>query len=240
MTAVLIVSVMAVATTAGAVLLARWGRAASINPVIAPGFAAGIMIWLALGEVAPESVEDIGRGATVAAMAAGAALVALASGIVARSPLSAGGFGAAPVIGVALALHDVPEGFAVAAVLSGAGVVVALPMIAAVAGHNLAEKLAFVGAGGADDPGAGAMPRWVVLAVATLPEPLGALVATAGAGVAPGVVDAAAPLAGGMMLAVALGSLPSIAREVRRVRSFTAAGVGGAMSIAMLGVVLPG
>lgn len=233
MDAVLIIAVLSVATTVGAVALTHWQRFATINPVIAPGVAAGVMIWLALGQVAPDSVAAIGRPMTYAAMAAGGALVALVSRFMQRSARAVAGV--APLIGVALALHDVPEGFAVATMVGGMGLVVALPMLGAVAAHNLAEKFAFVGTASNEN-----LPRWSVLLIATLPEPVGAGIAAIGAGVAPGAADVAVALAGGMMLAVALGSLPSLAREARRMRSFTMAGAGGAMSMAMLGVVLPG
>lgn len=230
---VLIIAVLSVATTVGAVALARWGRFATVNPVIAPGVAAGVMIWLALGQVAPDSVAAIGRPGTVAAMAAGGALIAVVDRLMRRSARSIAGV--APLIGVALALHDVPEGFAVAALVAGGGLVLALPMLGAVAAHNLAEKLAFVGTAAGER-----LPRWAVLSIATLPEPVGAAIAAVGAGVAPGAADVAVALAGGMMFAVALGSLPALAREASRMRSFAVAGAGGAMSMAMLGVVLPG
>lgn len=233
MGAVLVISVMSVLTTAVAVALTRWDRFAHLDPIYAPGVASGVMIWLALGNVAPESVRTIGLRSTLVALAIGIALVAFTGRMVQHTTRWAAGV--APVVGAALALHDVPEGFAVAALVAGGGLVLALPMLGAVAAHNLAEKLAFVGTAAGER-----LPRWAVLSIATLPEPVGAAIAAVGAGVAPGAADVAVALAGGMMLAVALGSLPSLAREASRMRSFAVAGAGGAMSMAMLGVVLPG
>jgi ZIP family zinc transporter len=163
-------------------------------------------------------------------MAAGAGLVALVSHVAHRRVAA----GVAPVIGVALVLHDLPEGFAVGAVVGGAGLAVALPVVVAVAAHNLPEKLAFVAP--AAEEGRATVP---VLAAATLPEPVGAALAGVGAAAAPGVLGITVAVAGGMMLAVAVGTLPTLARRARAVGPFLTAGAAGATSMAVLGLVLP-
>jgi hypothetical protein len=232
MTGFLLVSAISVGTTLAAFALARAGRGALSRSVLAPGLAAGVMLWLALVEVAPDSAATMGWLATLAAMAGGAALVWLTSLLAHRTTVAAG---VAPVIGVALVLHDLPEGFAVGALLTSTGLVAALPVVIAVAAHNLPEKLAFVGP--AD--GGRLRTRTVVLA-ATLPEPLGAALAGVGAAAAPGTASFALAIAGGMMLAVAVGALPTVARRARSWRPFLGAGAAGAMSMAALAVVLPG
>lgn len=225
-----LVSVVSVLTTAAAVALVRFGRGGVGGSAVAPGLAAGVMLWIALVEVAPASARAMGSRAGFGAMAAGVVLVWLAARVVRRTTVAAG---IAPVLGVALVLHDLPEGFAVGAALSAAGLAVSLPLVVAVAAHNLPEKLAFVA------PFEGGRVPAAVLAAATLPEPLGAALAAAGSTVAPGVVDAAVAVAGGMMAAVAIGALPEVARRAGAWRPFLGAGAAGAASVAALGLVFP-
>lgn len=232
MSGFLIVSAISVGTTLAALALARAHRDALSGSMLAPGLAAGVMLWLALVEVAPESASAMGWLRTVLAMAAGAALVWLSSRLAHRTTVAAG---VAPVVGVALVLHDLPEGFAVGALLTSTGLVAALPVVVAIAAHNLPEKLAFV------VPADGERLRTrTVLVAATLPEPLGAALAGVGAAAAPGTVSLAVATAGGMMLAVAVGALPTVARRASAWRPFLRAGAAGAMSMAALAVVLPG
>lgn len=226
----LLVATISVLTTAAAVVLVRFGRGGATTSAIAPGLAAGVMLWIALVEVAPASVDSLGV-AGLGAMAAGAVAVWIAARLAHRSAVAAG---IAPVLGIALVLHDVPEGFAVGAALGGAGLAVSLPLLVAVTAHNLPEKLAFVA-----PVGAVGRPSAAVLAAATLPEPLGAALAGLGSTAAPGVVDAAVAVAGGMMAAVAVGALPAIAHRASAWRPFLGAGVAGAASVALVGVVLP-
>lgn len=228
MTGFLIVSLISVATTAVAVLLARRGDE-GFTSVAAPGLAAGVMLWIAVAEIGPQSTAEMGRTVTVAAMAVGALAVWLTTAIANRPAVAAG---VAPVIGVALFLHDIPEGLAVGALVSGAGLVASLPMLAAVTAHNLPEKLAFVGPARLE--GAPMVP---VLLAATVPEPIGAALAGVGAAAVPGVVPVAVAVAGGMMLAVAVGTLPTMARRAAAWRPFLGAGTMGMAGMALLGLL---
>lgn len=233
MTGFLLVSAISILTTAGALLIVRWSGWTGLESAIAPGLAAGVMLWIAAVEVAPATVAALGWPATVVAMGLGAVMVGVGARLARRSTVVAG---VAPVLGVALVLHDLPEGFAVGALLGGVGLAAALPMIVAVAAHNLPEKLALL----APSRHGATVPSGVLVA-ATLPEPLGAAIAGAGAAAAPVVVvTVAVAVAGGMMAAVALGTLPTVARRASTMRPFLGAGAAGALSMAALGVVLPG
>ena len=223
----LVVATMSSVTTVAALLLARRGSAA-MTSVAAPGLAAGVMLWVAVAEIAPGSAAEIGLSATVAAMGVGLVVVWVATRLARRPTVAAG---VTPVIGVALVLHDIPEGLALGALLSGAGLVASLPIILAVTAHNLPEKLAFVGP--AHLEGA---PMTPVLVAATMPEPAGAALASVGAAAAPGLVPLVVAMAGGMMLAVAVGTLPTLARRAAAWRPFVGAGTAGVLSMALLTV----
>lgn len=227
-----LVTAISIATTLAAVGLSRFTTADGASSVIAPGLAAGVMVWIALAEVAPDAAGSLGWTPTVAALGGGALLVGLVTRLARRPAVAAG---VAPVIGVALVLHDLPEGFALGAILSSAGLIAAVPIIVAVAAHNVPEKLAFVGPARAE--GASLLP---VFAAATLPEPLGAALAGAGALAAPAAVEVAVAVAGGMMLAVAAGTLPTLAHRAQAWRPFLGAGAAGVMSMAALGLVTAG
>ena len=232
MTGFLLVTAISVGTTLVALALARARRGAPLCSAFAPGLAAGVMLWLAVVEVAPDSAATVGWPLTVAGIAGGAALVWLTTRLTHRTTLAAG---VAPVIGVAIVLHDMPEGFAVGTVLTSTGLVAALPVIVAVAAHNLPEKLAFVVPATSERFRTG-----TILAAATLPEPVGAALASVGAAAAPAAaVSFVLAMAGGMMLWVALGTLPTVARQARALRPFLGAGAAGAASMAALAVVLP-
>ncbi|NLD75558.1 MAG: hypothetical protein GX643_02725 [Acidimicrobiales bacterium] len=221
----LVVSAISVITTAAAVAFARRGSEA-LTSVAAPGLAAGVMLWLALAEIGPQSSAELGTLTTAVAMVVGIALVWLTTAIAHRPTVAAG---VAPVIGIALFLHDIPEGLAVGALVGSVGLVASLPMIVAVTAHNLPEKLAFVGPARLE--GAPLLP---VVVAATVPEPIGAALAGVGAAAAPGVVPLAVAVAGGMMLAVALGTLPTMARRAAAWRPFLGAGSMGIAGMAML------
>lgn len=225
MTGFLIVSLISVATTAVAWALSRRG-ANSLTSVAAPGLAAGVMLWIALVEIAPESSATLGTLTTVVAMSVGAGAVWLTAVIAQRPAVAAG---VAPVIGVALVLHDIPEGLAVGALLTSTGLMASLPMIVAVTAHNLPEKLAFVGPARLEG-----VPLAPVLVAATVPEPVGAALAGVGSAAAPALIPLAVALAGGMMLAVAVGALPTMARRAAAWRPFLGAGTAGMLSMALL------
>lgn len=232
MQAVLVVTLISVVTTLLAWGFVRLGRGDTSASVLAPGLAAGVMVWLVAAEIGPATTAEIGLPAALGLMAAGAGSVWLVSRIARRTTVAAG---VAPVLGVALVLHDLPEGFALGSLLGGASLAVALPVIVAFTAHNLPEKLALLGPARAE--GAAMVP---VLAAATLPEPLGAALAGAGMLAAPGIAVVATAVAGGMMLAVAVGALPELARRAEAMRPFVTAGATGALGMSALALVLPG
>lgn len=226
----LVVSLISILTTAAALALTRAGRDSLKYSVMAPGLAAGVMLWLAVFEVGPQAAASLGWPTTLVAMSLGGGLVWVSSRLAHRVVAP----GIAPVVGVALMLHDLPEGFAVGAVITAAGLAASLPIVVAVAAHNLPEKLAFMA------PASMERARLApVLVAATLPEPLGAALAAAGAAAAPGLVSAALATAGGMMLAVAVGALPTVARRASSMGPFLRASAMGAAAMALLGAALP-
>lgn len=231
MGAVAVVAVMSLATTGAALGAARSPLLARLGGAWAAGLAAAVMLWVAVFEIAPGALADLGPLAALATMAAGAAAVVIASRI-GHQRLPVAGVG--PVLGVALVVHDLPEGFALGAIIAAGGLVAAAPALVALTLHNLPEKLAFFTADTRS-----VLPTWLLVVAATVPEPLGALAAVAGAAAAPGVLAAATAAAGGMMAAVALGTLPEVARQSQAMRSFMTAGVAGATMMAGLTVVLP-
>lgn len=231
MNALAVVTLMSVTTTAVALAAARTRALARLGGGWAAGLAAAVMLWLSVFEIAPDALTELGGLGTALAMGGGAAAVMAASRL-GHQRLPVAGVG--PVLGMALVIHDLPEGFALGAIIATGGVVAAAPAIAALTVHNLPEKLAFFTADTRS-----ALPTWALAAAATVPEPLGALAAVAGGVVAPGVLAAATAAAGGMMAAVALGTLPEVAREARAMRSFLTAGAAGASLMAGLSLVVP-
>lgn len=231
MGAIAVVTAMSVATTVAALAGARARGIRRLGGPWAAGLAASVMLWVSLVEVAPDALAQLGAARAVVAMAAGAAaVVALARLGHQRLPVAAVG----PVLGMALVVHDLPEGFALGAIVAAGGLAAATPAIVALTVHNLPEKLAFFTA---DDRQV--LPTWLLVAAATVPEPLGALAAVAGAAASPTVLSAATAGAGGMMAAVALGTLPEVARRAQSMRSFVAAGAAGTTLMAGLALVLP-
>lgn len=231
MGAVAVVAVMSLATTGVALAAARAGWLSRLDGGWAPGIAAGVMLWVAAIEIAPEAIGDLGLLVALATMAAGAGVVVVASRL-GHQRLPVAGVG--PVLGLALVIHDLPEGFALGAIIAAGGLVAAIPAIIALTVHNLPEKLAFFTA-----DTRGVIPTWLLVAAATVPEPLGALAAVAGAAAAPGLLAGATAAAGGMMAAVAVGTLPEVARQSQAMRSFMTAGAAGASMMAGLALLLP-
>lgn len=229
MGAVAVVTLMSIVTTGVALAASRARSLHRLGGAWAAGLAAAVMLWVSLVEIAPGAVADLGAGPAVATMAAGAGAVAVLSRLGhQRLPIA----GVGPVLGMALVVHDLPEGFALGAMVAAGGLAAATPAIAALALHNIPEKLAFFTA----DTRA-TLPTWPLVAAATVPEPLGALAAVAGAA-SPGLLTAATAAAGGMMAAVALGTLPEVARQAQAMRSFMAAGTAGTTLMAGLALVL--
>lgn len=231
MGAVAVVAVMSLATTGVALAAARSGWLSRLDGGWAPGIAAGVMLWVAVIAIAPEAVNDLGLLAALVTMAAGAGVVVVASRI-GHQRLPVAGVG--PVLGLALVIHDLPEGFALGAIIAAGGLLAAIPAIIALTVHNIPEKLAFFTADTRK-----VIPVWLLVVAATVPEPLGALAAVAGAAAAPGLLATATAAAGGMMAAVALGTLPEVARQSQAMRSFMTAGAAGVSMMAGLALFLP-
>jgi zinc transporter ZupT len=220
-----------VVSTVVAVALARLGRDRVATSVSAAGIAAGVMLWLAVVEAVPEAATTLGWGvaAATAAVAALAVAAAARAAHVVRATTSA-----LPALAVALALHDLPEGFAVGALVAGGTVVSGLALVAAVTAHNIPEKLAVLAPARAEERGL-VLPALAV----TLPEPVGAALAVSGAALSPTLLAAALALAAGAMVAVSVDALPALARRHRAVRRFAVSGLGAASLLAVAGFVVP-
>lgn len=160
------------------------------------GFSAGIMILLAFMEMMPTATEFIGRehssNATTwwvfAGFFGGVLLIAIIDRLVPRSinphePLERGGLGdglpsdstllrTGVLVGIALALHNFPEGFATF-VTALEDPTLAIPLVIAIALHNIPEGVAV-----AVPIRAATGSRWKAAGFATLTgltEPLGAV-----------------------------------------------------------------
>lgn len=228
---VALVAAASAVSTLAAVALARLGRDRVATSVSAAGIAAGIMLWLAVVEAVPEAATTLGWGVTVATTAVAAL------GVAAVTRFARGGgaaAGAIPALAVALALHDLPEGFAVGALLTGGTLAAGLALVAVVTAHNVPEKLAVLAPARAEE-------RHLLLPAlaVTLPEPAGAALAVSGAALSPTLLATALALAAGAMVAVSVDALPALARRHRALRRFAVSGLGAASLLAVAGVVVP-
>lgn len=160
------------------------------------GFSAGVMIFLSFMEMMPAATEFIGRDQTADAAPwwvfggffAGVGLIAIIDKLVPRSinphePLERGGMGngngvdpsllrTGVLVGVALAVHNFPEGFATF-VTALEDPRLAVPIVIAIALHNIPEGIAV-----AVPIRAATGSRWKAAGFATLTglsEPLGAV-----------------------------------------------------------------
>ncbi|SDR69998.1 zinc transporter ZupT [Corynebacterium timonense] len=114
------------------------------------GFSTGVMVYISLVEMLPEAAEEVGGPSAVAAFFAGVGLIALIDRLVpeevnpheehvaASSPALAR---AGTMTGLAIALHNFPEGFA-SFMSALADPVLAAPIALAIAIHNVPEGVA--------------------------------------------------------------------------------------------------
>lgn len=220
--AVILLSLLSVATTLIAVLLAyRMRGGATIAAGI--GFSTGIMILISLLELIPEANALAGLGATAAAVALGAGFLWLANLIIPHTHLvrEHGAVDARLVKSVylvvfGLILHDVPEGFAMANAYvadPSLGVLVGI----AIALHNLPEELAM-----AIPAMAFKSPRFLVVAavLSALAEPLGAVLGLFAVHAQPGLNGWFMAFAAGAMLFISFDELVPMARRYHRPVAF--------------------
>jgi ZIP family zinc transporter len=229
--AVLLLSMLSFATTAAGVALALWVRSSDRAIAGGIGFSVGIMVLIALFELLPEATADVGGAMTLAAAAAGAALIGLAHRLIPHRHLVTEGAAvdvamvrSAYLVVLGLVLHDLPEGFAMANAYIAAptvGVVTAI----AIALHNLPEEFAMAAPMAAVSRGPLLLQAALLSAAA---EPLGAIVGLIAVGVSPSLNGAFLALAAGAMLFVSVHELIPMARRHRHGGHFAA---GAAASV---------
>jgi ZIP family zinc transporter len=230
--AVVLLSLMSCVTVLAGVALALRLRENARAIAAGIGFSAGIMVLVSGWELIPEAVAATGLAPTLAAAAAGAALVWSANVLIPHIHLfkEVGGddrtlVRTAYLVAFGLILHDVPEGFAMANAYVASpelGVLVSL----AIALHNLPEEFAM------------AVPLVMLRSRASLyggavlsalAEPLGAVLGLVAVGIAPGLNAGFLAFAAGAMLFVSIHELVPMARRYRHLSSF-----GGGVALSVL------
>jgi ZIP family zinc transporter len=225
-TAVVLLSLLSSVTTCLGVALAISLRENTRAIATGTGFSAGIMILISLFELVPGSIAITGIPGALTTMIVSAAVV-WATRLAIPYLHSAGEktmpdwalMKSASLVVLALILHDVPEGFAMANAYIASpevGVLVAL----AIAVHNLPEEFAM------------AVPavtfrskRFLFRAalLSAMAEPLGAIIGLAAVGVAPSLHAYFLAFAAGAMIFVAIHELIPMAKHYRHIELF----VGG-------------
>jgi ZIP family zinc transporter len=238
--AVLLLSLLSVATTAGGVALALWTgrRARAVAGGI--GFSAGIMIVIALFDLLPEAASDTGLLDTTLAAGLGGAAFWTAHRLIPHTHLirETGVADSVAVRSVYLVvfgviLHDVPEGFAMANGYMASpqlGVLLAV----AIALHNLPEEYAIAA------PASTLHSRRFLYAAALLSaaaEPVGAIVGLALADVWPALNPVMLAFAAGAMVFVSVHELLPLARRYGHPR-LVAGGMGLSLAAYLLLVVV--
>jgi ZIP family zinc transporter len=132
-------------------------------------FAAGIMVAVVCFDMVPASVELSGLIVAAAAMVASIIAIALLDRFITARMDSRTGFGA--LMGIAIALHDFPEGIAIGAAGSIEGLGLTVCVLIAI--HNIPEGLAMA----APMRLGGMKRRWIVFytALTGLPTGIGAI-----------------------------------------------------------------
>jgi ZIP family zinc transporter len=227
-TAVLLLSLLSVVTTALGVVLALRLRRKRRAIAFGIGFSVGIMVLISILELIPEAYVAMGMGRTISSVALGVGLLWVLHFIIPHTHLfpESGFFNQAVsrsafLVVIGLILHDVPEGFAMANAYVAApalGVLVGV----AIALHNLPEEFAM------------AVP--VVLSrskrllfgaalLSALAEPLGAIIGLVAVSIAPKMNAHFMAFAAGAMLFVSIHELVPMARRYRHFLLFLG-GVG--------------
>ncbi|MEN8160301.1 MAG: ZIP family metal transporter [Myxococcota bacterium] len=237
--AVLLLSLMSIATTlVGVGLALRLGHSAR-GIATGTGFAAGIMILVSVVELIPESVHAAGPAMSLGAVALGATVIAILHVIIPHTHLVEEKGRIDPhllksvyLVAFGLILHDFPEGFAMAnAYVSSPslGVLVAV----AIALHNIPEEFAMAA------PAVTLRKKRFLFGAAflsALAEPAGAVIGLLAVRVDPGLNPLLMAFAAGAMIFVSLHELLPMARRYGNIRRFA---VGAALSgIAHLGLWL--
>jgi ZIP family zinc transporter len=239
---VLLLALMSGLTTLlGVVLAVRLGRSARAV-ALGIGFAAGIMLLIAGGELVPAALHDAGAAWTLGGAALGAGLIAVLHVVIPhvhlfeeRGLLDAAMVRTSTLVALGLILHDVPEGVAMANAYIDSpslGILVAL----AIALHNIPEEFAMAVA-------AVAARRPAMLAAtavgSALAEPAGALVGLALVQLVPGLNAVLMALAAGAMIFVSVHELLPMAARFGNLPLF---GAGLALSVpvyALLRAIVP-
>lgn len=229
--AVLLLSLLSVATTVVGVFLAfsiRDNRRAISAGI---GFSAGIMVLVSLLELVPEARGEIGLAATLVPLALGGGVLWLANFVIPHSHLVRE-HGLADtrlvksvhLVVAGLILHDVPEGFAMA------NAYIANPSLGLLVGlaiglHNLPEELAMA------VPAIALRSKrflFAAAALSALAEPAGAVIGLAAVNVYPGLNAYFMAFAAGAMLFVSIHELVPMARRYGYLRWFA---LGLALSV---------
>jgi ZIP family zinc transporter len=223
--AVLLLSLMSLATTWIAVALAIRVRENAAAVSTGMGFSVGIMLLISLFELVPEAHARLGWGPTLLGFVLGAGLVWAAHLVVPHTHLVAepGPIDPALVRSVylvlfGLILHDVPEGFAMANAYV-ASPSLGLLVSVAVALHNLPEEFAMA------VPAVALRSRRVLYGAAALSamaEPAGAALGLVATSIAPGLNAHFLSFAAGAMSFVAIHELIPMARRYRHLAFFLA------------------
>jgi ZIP family zinc transporter len=244
-TAVILLSLLSVLTTALGVVLALKLRENTRAIAAGMGFSVGIMVLISSVELIPEANAAMGVVSTLTSAALGAALLWVMHLVIPHTHLFPETgltnrvlFRSAYLVAFGLVLHDVPEGFAMANAYVAApalGVLVAL----AIALHNLPEEFAM------------AVPVMLLRSrrllfgaafVSALAEPLGAVLGLIAVGIAPSLNAHFMAFAAGAMLFVSIHELIPMARRYRHLGPFLG-GVGVSMLVywllARLTVAMP-
>lgn len=214
--AVLLLSLMSLATTWIGVALAIRVRNSARTVSAGIGFSVGIMLLISLLELVPEAHGRLGWGPTLLGFAAGAGLVWAAHLILPHTHLVAEPGLVDPrlvrsvyLVMFGLILHDVQEGFAMANAYIASpslGLLVSL----AIALHNLPEEFAMA------LPAVTLRSRRVLYgaaALSALAEPAGAMLGLAAGGMAPGLNSHFLAFAAGAMTFVSIHELIPMARR---------------------------
>lgn len=232
-TAVILLSLLSVLTTAAGVALALKLRDNARAIAIGIGFSVGIMVLISLVDLLPAASAAMGPGASFTSAALGAALLWMMHLIIPHTHLfpetaliNRALFRSAYLVALGLVLHDLPEGFAMANAYVAApqlGVLVAV----AIALHNLPEEFAM------------AVPAMLVRSrrllfgaalLSALAEPLGAILGLVAVGLAPALNAHFMAFAAGAMLFVSIHELIPMARRYRHLGLFT----GGVLASALV------
>ncbi len=222
-TAVILLSLLSVLTTALGVALALRLRENERAIAAGIGFSVGIMVLISAFELIPQAIAAMGIGATFTSAVLGAALLWLIHLIIPHTHLfpetgliNRALFRSAYLVAFGLILHDVPEGFAMAnayVATPALGVLVAV----AIALHNLPEEFAM------------AVPVVLLRSkrllfgaafVSALAEPLGAILGLVAVSIAPVLNAHFMAFAAGAMLFVSIHELIPMVRRYHHLGPF--------------------